>query len=316
MSSLVFWLYAILLLLTACRPEPAAVGIPTPSAEPTQTFPTPYPSDTPTRPSSSTPPPTPTSKPEAPPLCDPFIQAFCIESGPFPLLRPIRPPANDAVEPTYRFASTANGMRDVHHGVEFVNPSGTPVYAAAAGEVIFDGPDRHALYSPWRNFYGNLVVLRHSLDLFTFYAHLSAIDVQAGHLVAAGEPIGRVGATGGALGSHLHFEVRLGQATDYHAAVNPELWMQPRAGEGVLVISVLDSRTRAFRPARLTVQTQGRTYFLRTYEAIFPQAHENAALGDLPEGEYRVVCQAGAGLHERRVEVKSGKLTRVIFLIP
>src|SRR5688500_5905585 len=167
-------------------------------------------------------PPTITFTPEIP--CDPFMVDFCITDGHFLLQRPIQPPANDLIDPGYGYGSTANGTRDPHHGVEFSNASGTPIYAAADGTVIFAGPDDQAIYAPWGNFYGNLVVIEHLGELFTLYAHLSKIDVEVNQNVLGGEKIGEVGSTGGAIGSHLHFEVRHGDVEDYFATQNPALW--------------------------------------------------------------------------------------------
>ena len=63
--------------------------------------------------------------------------------------------------------------------------------------------------------YGKLVVLRHSLGMTSWYAHLSRISVRRGQCVAAGALLGKVGATGRATGPHLHFELRLrGAAVD------------------------------------------------------------------------------------------------------
>ncbi len=318
------WLCTLLVLLNACQPAsftatPSATSI---GMTPVQIDPpTVFPSLLSPTPLSPTVTPAWTPQPATPSPCDPYTQAFCVEASPFPLQRPIRPPANDTIARTYPFGSTAHGRRDPHHGVEFVNPAGTPVYAAATGEVIFAGPDLKAIYSPWRNFYGNLIVLRHRQDLFTLYAHLSRIEVQPGQIVRAGEPIGQVGASGSALGSHLHFEVRLGQVEEYDATVNPELWLQPRPGRGVLAIAVVNARGE-FRPARCTVRrltpdgSSEHIYFLNTYEATFSHGQENGALGDLPEGLYRLVCEIRKGLYDRQIEVKSGQLTRVAFVIP
>ena len=60
--------------------------------------------------------------------------------------------------------------------------------------------------------YGKLVVLRHSLGMTSWYAHLSRIAVGTGECVAAGSRLGLVGATGHATGPHLHFELRLRDA--------------------------------------------------------------------------------------------------------
>jgi murein DD-endopeptidase MepM/ murein hydrolase activator NlpD len=59
------------------------------------------------------------------------------------------------------------------------------------------------------------VTIAHSNGVRSMYAHLSRIDVRVGERIAAGSPIGLVGATGHASGPHLHFELRLrGAAID------------------------------------------------------------------------------------------------------
>jgi len=92
----------------------------------------------------------------------------------------------------------------LHSGVDFVAPAGAPVAAAARGCVTFVGFD---------DGYGLLVVLAHGLGVTTWYAHLSRADVGHGTCVGAGARIGAVGATGRATGPHLHFEVRVRDAT-------------------------------------------------------------------------------------------------------
>ena len=54
---------------------------------------------------------------------------------------------------------------------------------------------------------GNIVVLDHGLGVFTTYAHLSAVDVQVGQEVQAGQPFAKVGSTGLLEGPHLHWEL-------------------------------------------------------------------------------------------------------------
>ncbi|MBQ1906400.1 MAG: peptidoglycan DD-metalloendopeptidase family protein [Bacteroidales bacterium] len=93
-----------------------------------------------------------------------------------------------------------------HRGTDMPMPKGSEVYAT------FDGKVRVAKYSSG---YGNLVVIRHSNGLETFYGHLSQINVKQDQWVEAGQVIGLCGATGRASGSHLHYEVRyLGYAID------------------------------------------------------------------------------------------------------
>ncbi|MGH9787649.1 MAG: M23 family metallopeptidase [Candidatus Acidiferrales bacterium] len=96
-----------------------------------------------------------------------------------------------------------NQPRSPHAGEDFSVPAGTPVRAAQRGRV--------ALADDFF-FSGQTVVLDHGLGLFTFYAHLRAIEVKEGEMVEAGAVLGRVGATGRVTGEHLHWAVRLNQA--------------------------------------------------------------------------------------------------------
>lgn len=93
--------------------------------------------------------------------------------------------------------------RRFHYGIDIDLETGDEVVAA------FDGRVRIARKSPS---YGNVIVIRHSNGLETYYAHLSKINVETDQLVYAGQSIGLGGNTGRSRGSHLHFEVRyLGQ---------------------------------------------------------------------------------------------------------
>ena len=93
--------------------------------------------------------------------------------------------------------------RSPHSGTDLSAPPGTPVGAAAKGVVALA---EHHYFS------GKLVVLDHGAGIYTAYGHLSRIDVEAGDLVAAGESIGKVGATGRVTGPHLHWGARVGGA--------------------------------------------------------------------------------------------------------
>lgn len=93
--------------------------------------------------------------------------------------------------------------RIFHYGIDLDLETGDVVGAA------FDGKVRIAKKS---KSYGNVIVIRHSNGIETYYAHLSKINVEVGQEVYAGENIGLGGNTGRSRGSHLHFEVRyLGQ---------------------------------------------------------------------------------------------------------
>lgn len=88
-----------------------------------------------------------------------------------------------------------------HDGIDIAAPEGTPIVAAADGEVIFAGVQRG---------YGNLVILRHEDGLVTIYAHNKENLVREGARLRQGEVLGKVGRTGRATGPHCHFEVRRG----------------------------------------------------------------------------------------------------------
>lgn len=88
-----------------------------------------------------------------------------------------------------------------HGGVDFSVPSGSNIYAAAAGKVILV---QHLNYS-----YGYYVVVDHGNGLSTLYAHNSSILVSVGQKVSAGQVIAKSGSTGNSTGPHCHFEVRV-----------------------------------------------------------------------------------------------------------
>lgn len=104
------------------------------------------------------------------------------------------------------------GQRAFHEGIDFMAEEGTPVFAAAAGVVV---------YAEFHPQYGNMVEVDHGNDLVTRYAHSSKRYVKVGDVVLRGTRIADVGRTGRATGSHLHFEVR-----QRGAALNPARFLQ------------------------------------------------------------------------------------------
>ncbi|HEU4943413.1 MAG TPA: peptidoglycan DD-metalloendopeptidase family protein [Gaiellaceae bacterium] len=87
----------------------------------------------------------------------------------------------------------------MHEGIDIAAGYGTPIRAAASGNVIYAG---------WMGGYGNLIIIDHGNGLATAYAHQSSFVVGGG-AVSQGQTIGYVGCTGHCFGPHLHFEVRV-----------------------------------------------------------------------------------------------------------
>lgn len=85
-----------------------------------------------------------------------------------------------------------------HDGIDIDGRRGDPIQAAADGRVAFAG---------LRGAYGKTVIIDHGDGLSTLYAHADELRVRRGVRVRAGETIARVGRTGNAHGTHLHFEV-------------------------------------------------------------------------------------------------------------
>jgi murein DD-endopeptidase MepM/ murein hydrolase activator NlpD len=93
----------------------------------------------------------------------------------------------------------------MHEGIDIAAGYGTPIRAAAAGNVIYAG---------WMGGYGNLIIIDHGGGIATAYGHQSSFAVGGGS-VSQGQTIGYVGCTGHCFGPHLHFEVRVnGAAVD------------------------------------------------------------------------------------------------------
>lgn len=85
-----------------------------------------------------------------------------------------------------------------HKGMDIKAPTGTPIMAAADGEVTYAGT---------RSGYGLVVEISHGDGVGTVYGHMNEISVAVGDVVHQRDPIGTVGATGNASTPHLHYEV-------------------------------------------------------------------------------------------------------------
>ena len=106
-----------------------------------------------------------------------------------------------------------NGQpRNPHSGMDIGAPVGAPVVAPLPGRVIDTGD---------YFFNGQTVWLDHGAGLLSMVCHLSRSYVQPGDLVAEGERVAAVGATGRVTGPHLHWSVSLNRAM-----VDPALFLE------------------------------------------------------------------------------------------
>ena len=128
-----------------------------------------------------------------------------------PLVQPSRTKvfANFAEKRSYRYGGREIDTQ-VHYGYDLASTRQSPVPAANRGVVVF---------AESLTIYGNTVIVDHGLGLQTLYAHLSSIDVKVGDSVTKGQGLGRTGATGLAMGDHLHFEVLI-----HGVSVTPIEW--------------------------------------------------------------------------------------------
>jgi murein DD-endopeptidase MepM/ murein hydrolase activator NlpD len=114
--------------------------------------------------------------------------------------------ATPSIWPAHGWLTSTMGRRidpmtggdDYHPGLDIAGDKGQAVFATAAGIVTHAGR---------QGAYGNLIIIDHGFGLETRYGHLSGFQVHEGDRVQRGDLIGRLGSTGRATGTHLHYEV-------------------------------------------------------------------------------------------------------------
>lgn len=132
--------------------------------------------------------------------------------------KPMRPARPAKVQPvtgaiTGLFGEDRGGRS--HAGLDMDGEIGDPVVSAGAGLVVHAGPA-----PPGLSGYGTIVIVNHPDGTQAMYAHLSAVTTSAGTVVEPGTPIGAVGVSGSVTGSHLHWEMRIGEAP-----IDPLAWL-------------------------------------------------------------------------------------------
>lgn len=213
----------------------------------------------------------------------------------------------------------------VHTGVDIDAAKGTEILAAGPGIVVSAD---WGLYSEVpgdiTDPYGQAVVVHHDFgykgqSLYTVYAHMSEIIAVVGQHVETGDVLGLVGDTGATTGPHLHFEVRLGDLR-FYSTYNPELWMAPPQGWGILVGRIMDEKGDLLHQYPVEVRPMPSLVPLRkvlTYAMGAVNAdeyyQENLVLSDLPAGLYKVTFEHGDKKYQVWVDIYPGQVSYFTF---
>jgi murein DD-endopeptidase MepM/ murein hydrolase activator NlpD len=109
---------------------------------------------------------------------------------------PTLPPVRGYV--TRHFTNPGLFNQNTHYGLDVAARVGTPVLAAADGQVLF---------ADWTYQYGNYVVITHRSGYISFYGHNQVLLVRPGERVRQGQPIALLGNSGVSTAPHVHFEL-------------------------------------------------------------------------------------------------------------
>jgi len=246
--------------------------------------------------------------------------------------RPISLADQPYIDQTYRFGSTMGGNFQPHQGVEFNNADGTPVHAIGDGVVVHSGPAERGALTVAIKHDRKLTADGKQLYLFSVYYHNSKLLRQVGERVKAGDVIALVGNTGRATNDHMHLEVHASPFDSTRLIVdpevryppyntNPELWIEPLPGTGMVAGQVWDSAGKPVQQARIygLVKSEPRETPFSFIETYGPRNHsdpvykEHFAISDVPPGTYVLGVAIDGKRVFRQVKVEAGKLTWVEF---
>jgi len=237
-----------------------------------------------------------------------------------------RPIAADEVNwpvADYRYGGTFFSSDIVHTGIDIPAPLKTPVLAAGPGKVVWAGYGLYYGNNDPKDPYGLAVTIRHDFGyngqhIYTVYAHMDRIDVITGQDIKTGDQLGIIGTTGLTTGPHLHFEVRTDR-NSYFTTFNPELWLAPPQGWGVLVGKVLNTNASLLTQTDVTVkniETRQR-WVVRSYgsQAVNgdPYYKENLVLSDLSAGDYEITINYLDREYKQRISIYPGAVSYFTF---
>jgi murein DD-endopeptidase MepM/ murein hydrolase activator NlpD len=210
-----------------------------------------------------------------------------------------------------------------HTGVDIPTPMDTPVLSAGPGKVTWAGYGLYYGYYDSSDPYGMAVLIRHDFGfqgekLYTVYAHLDRVDVVKGQYVETGEQLGLSGQTGKVTGPHLHFEVRLGKDGIFTTR-NPELWLVPPQGWGVLAGRIMNNRGVLLESQLVTVRSldNGQIWRANSYGrgpvVSDPYYRENLVVSDLPAGRYEIEITFWGRKLTQQIEIQPGLVSYFTF---
>lgn len=232
----------------------------------------------------------------------------------------VRPVAADEVNwplSSYRYGGIFFAPDAPHTGVDIVVGEGTPVYAAGPGQVVWAGTGLLFGNDDEKDPYGFAVAIEHDFGwnnkpLYSLYAHLSKIIISKGDYVETGDLIALSGDTGMTTAPHLHFEIRVG-TNNFYETFNPELWLAPPQGWGVIVGRLTDGAGEPLleQEVILTNLETNREWRGKSYGSIFtvngdPFYNENFAISDLPAGRYKVQIPYFGTMYQKFITVRPG----------
>lgn len=211
----------------------------------------------------------------------------------------------------------------VHTGVDIPAPLGTPVMAAGPGKVIWVGYGLFSQKEDPTDPYGLAIAIKHDFGyggeaLFTVYGHMSQVSVAKGQHIEGGETIGQVGDTGKTSGVHLHFEVRIGKNA-FSDSRNPELWLAPPQGWGVLAARIMASNGLLLEHHNVIIRSlqNQQVWTVKSYGGSAtnsdPYYRENLVIGDLPAGDYEVWVDYLGKTYNLNLQIQPGLVTFFSF---
>lgn len=242
----------------------------------------------------------------------------------FYFTRPIAMDSNSAPSSDFGYGFYYPDDDAVHSGVDIGSPLHKPILTVGDGQVVFAGYGLMNGGGDVNDPYGMAVLIRHTFSyedktLYTVYGHMDRIDVVKDQIVKTGDQIGIIGLTGNTSGPHVHFEVRIDDSKGGRIQ-NPELWLAPPVGSGVLAGRLKNDFGYLISAQQLWLKSleTGYKFNITTYapvKHIYADDYfrENFVLGDIPAGEYELSMIYKYKWYRLNITIAPGTVNYVTF---